>query len=192
MTQQTALSPFPAAAMLAIALSPTPLCAAAPDPLKYEDPQVTMRLVIRSQEQLSAFYQGREFSPAAIEKILATCFITPLIKNKTLDVLWLELDHWQFKNAQGEPINRLKRDYWTTQWDAVALPQAYRSTFGWTLMPEVRDLRLDEGVGGSVVIPMQTQPITLIANFHTGSERNGPVKTIVFKDIRCPDNKPTP
>ncbi len=148
-----------------------------------------MRLVLRTPAQLSAFYQGRQFNPAAIERILATCFVTPIIHNKTLEVLWLELDNWRFTRGE-ELIPRIGRDYWPEQWRQTGLPQAHQSTFGWTLMPEVRDLRLDEGVGGSVVIPWQTQPFTLTANFHTGADKRGKTKTIVFEDIQCATDEP--
>jgi hypothetical protein len=93
------------------------------NPLKYEDAQVSMRLVLRTPEQLSAFYQGREFNQAAIDRILETCFITPVIHNKTLDVLWLELDHWQF-DADSQAIARIKRDYWPQKWREAGLPSA--------------------------------------------------------------------
>ncbi len=157
--------------------------------LKYEDEQVSMRLVLRTPEQLSAFYQGRGFNAAAIESILDTCFITPIIHNKTLDVLWLELDNWRF-SASGQELARIKRDYWAGQWRLASLPQAQQSTFGWTLMPEVRDLRLDESVGGSVVIPLQSRPVTMRANFHTGADKRGATKTIVFEAIQCPTDAP--
>ena len=52
-------------------------------------------------------------------------------------------------------------------------------------MPEVRDLRLDEGVGGSVVIPMQSAPFRVTMNFNTGADKQGPVKTVVFEDLKC-------
>ena len=152
--------------------------------LKYEDKEVYMRLVIRTPEQLAAFYHGREFNQASIDSILQTCFVTPIIKNKTLDVLWLELDNWEF-TADGQSIPRIRRDYWREQWRKTGLPQAHQSTFGWTLMPEIRDLRLDEGVGGSVVIPMQSRPFTMTAKFHTGTDKKGKLKTIVFEDITC-------
>ena len=158
-------------------------------PLQYEDDQVAMRLVIRTPEQLSAFYQGREFNQAAIDRILDTCFITPIILNKTFEVLWLELDHWRFE-AGKRAIPRIRRDYWPEKWREAELPQAQQSTFGWTLMPELRDLRLDESVGGSVVIPMQSQPFTLTANFHTGMDKQGDVKSIVFEDIACATDTP--
>jgi hypothetical protein len=159
------------------------------NPLKFEDEQVSMRLVLRTPEQLSAFYQGRGFGQAAIDRILETCFITPVIHNKTLDALWLELDNWQF-DTDKQSIARIKRDYWPGKWRAAGLPQAQQSTFGWTLMPEVRDLRLDESVGGSVVIPMQSRPFTLTANFHTGLEKKGKIKTIVFEGVECVRDEP--
>ena len=161
-----------------------PAVAAGAESREYEDAGVYMRLVLRTPTQLSAFYQGREFNRAAIDRILETCFVTPIIKNKTFDVLWLELDRWQF-TADGRSIARIRRDYWTEKWREADLPQAHRSTFGWTLMPEVRDLRLDESVGGSVVIPWQSQPFTLTANFPTDADKQGPTKTIVFEDITC-------
>ena len=161
----------------------------APSGLRYEDDSVFVRIVQRSPEQLTAFYLGRQFNPAAIEQILDTCFVTPIIRNKTFDVLWLELDNWQFSRGD-EKIARMKRDYWPQRWDQSELPQAQRSTFGWTLMPEVRDLRPDESVGGSVVIPWQQQPFTLIMNFRTGADQKGAPKTIVFEDIECVTDPP--
>ena len=77
---------------------------------RYKDAQVSVRVVMRTPDQLTAFYLGREFNRAAIDKILETCIVTPLVHNKTLDVLWLELDEWQF--SQGDTvIPRIKRDY---------------------------------------------------------------------------------
>lgn len=168
--------------------APTAAVAQPPSP-RYSDDQVSARIVMRTPDQLTAFYLGRGFSHAAIGKILETCFITPLVHNKTVDVLWLELDEWAF--SQGDkPIPRIKRDYWPDKWREVGLPQAHQSTFGWTLMPEVRDLRLDEGVGGSVAIPMQREPFRLTMKFHTGADKQGPVKTIVFEDLQCVTQQP--
>lgn len=155
---------------------------------RYEDSEAYMRIVLRTPEQLTAFYQGREFKKDAIEKILATCYITPIIKNKKFEALWLELDNWQFIDAENKPIQRIKRDYWKKQWQKINLKQAHQATFGWTLMPEVRDLRIDEGVGGSVILPWQDKPFTVIANFKTGADKTGPVKTITFKGVECKTN----
>lgn len=153
-------------------------------PLQYEDGDIFMRLVIRTNEQLAAFYTGREFPKSAIEEILNTCFITPLVKNKNYEALWVEPESWQF-SINDEPITRIKRDYWKKVWKKTGLSLAHQSTFGWTLMPETRDLRLDEGVGGSVVIPRQSEPFNLEARLVTGLNKQGPVKVISFRNITC-------
>lgn len=170
--------------LLATAVMASAFAAEKSAPLRYSDAEVSMRLIVRTPEQLTAFYLGREFKRPAIEKILQTCFITPVIKNKKHEVLWLDLDDWRF-SVNGKAIGRIKRDYWKQQWQAINLPAAHQATFGWTLMPEQRDLRRDEGVGGSVVLPMQTRPFTVTANFKTGADKKGKIKTIVFKDVRC-------
>ncbi len=155
--------------------------------LRYEDDTLSVRIVMRTPDQLTAFYLGRGFNRAAIAHILETCFITPIVHNKTLDVLWLRLDDWRF--TRGDiPIARLKRDYWSARWAESGLPLAHQATFGWTLLPEERDLRPDEGAGGSVVIPFQDRPFTLTMRFHTGADKQGPVKTVVFEDLQCTTN----
>lgn len=157
--------------------------------LIYEDADVYMRLVLRSPEQLSGFYQGREFPDKAVKAILDTCYVTPIIKNKRFDVLWLDLDQWKF--IADKPVPRIKRDYWDQRWRELGLKQAHQSTFGWTLMPERRDLRVDESVGGAVVIPWQDKAFNLVARFPTGESRDGAVKEIQFKGVRCRENSPS-
>lgn len=156
----------------------------ASDHLEYEDNVIYMRLVIRNADQLASFYHGREFPQNAIDEIQKTCFITPIVKNKAFDALWVEPDSWNFI-MNGKTIKRIKRDYWKDIWKKIDLPLAHQATFGWTLMPETRDLRLDEGVGGSVVIPKQAKPFTLKAHFNTGFKKKGEPEVVVFKDISC-------
>jgi len=180
--------PFPLVWVAAIAFLVPPVAAQEPvsqpaEP-RFEDETVSIRIVVRTPDQITAFYLARGFNQAAIDEILSICYLTPIIHNKAFEVLWLDLDEWRFSHS-GTEIPRIKRDYWPARWEAARLPQAQRSTFGWTLMPEVRDLRLDESVGGSVVIPMQDQPYTLTMRFPTGADRNGPAKTVVFEDLRC-------
>jgi len=164
-----------------------PVYAAAPPILhKYEDDEIFLQLVIRNDDQLAAFYVGREFPKNAINEILKTCFITPLVKNNKFDALWIEPDSWVF-TLDNQPIERIKRDYWKKIWKDVGLSQAHQATFGWTLMPETRDLRFDEGAGGSIVIPEQTRPFTLRVHFNTGLYKEGKPKVITFKDVLCPN-----
>jgi hypothetical protein len=156
----------------------------AEQPLRYDDGDVFMRLVIRSKDQLTAFYTGRGFPAPAIAEILKTCFITPIIKNKTLDTLWIEPDSWRF-SVNGKPIKRIRRDYWKKVWHTIGLSLAHQSTFGWTLLPETRNLQLDESAGGSIAIPMQSKPFTLVAHFNTGPDKKGEAKIITFQDVSC-------
>ncbi len=151
---------------------------------KYEDEQIIFRIVQRTPENISAFYQGREFEKKAIDEILNTCYITVIVKNKAQTTLWLELDNWQFL-SNGKPIKRIKRNYWKKRWNAIGLNQAHRSTFGWTLMPESRDLRPDESIGGSIVISKQSKPFTVIANFHTKPDKSGRLKTVTIHGEKC-------
>jgi len=154
------------------------------NPLTYEDDDIYLRLVIRSKEQLTAFYTGREFPKPAIAEIVKTCFITPIIRNRSSQALWIEPDSWSFL-IDGIPVERLKRDYWKRIWDKTGLSLAHQSTFGWTLLPETRDLQHDESAGGNIVIPMQNRPFTLKARFNTGANKQGTPKTITFQNVSC-------
>jgi len=168
---------------------PYNLLAATKQPVKYEDSDLKARLIFRSPDQIEAFYLGRGFSKKAIKRITDTCFITAIISNKAVDVLWLELDNWRF-TSKSQPIRRITRDYWKKQWQEVGMPLNHQSTFGWTLLPDVRDLRRFEGVGGNVAIPRQNGPFDLEMQFNTGSDKKGKQKKIVFHNLRCGTDKP--
>jgi hypothetical protein len=150
----------------------------------YEDKDIQVRLIFRKPEQLAAFYIGRGFKQDAINKIQETCFITAIIKNSNIDVLWLELDNWTFRR-EGQAVTRIDRSYWKQKWQEIKLPMNHQSTFGWTLLPEVRDLRRDESVGGNVVIPKQPGPFNLTMRFKTGTDKKGGEKIINFQNISC-------
>lgn len=150
----------------------------------YEDKDVFLRFVEFTPAQIGSFYEGREFSKAAIEKLTAVCYVTVIVKNKTDDILWLELDAWEF--SQGEKIfPRLSRDYWQQQWDTIDLNKAHRATFGWTLMPQLRNLYPDEGVGGRIPIPVQLKPFSVTLNFPTGNNKQGKLKSFTINNLVC-------
>ena len=155
-----------------------------PNFIEYEDDEIYMRLVTRTTDQLSGFYLAREFPQQAINEILKTCIITPVIRNNKFEALHIEPDSWKFI-ADNKPIERIKRDYWKKIWTKITLSPAHQATFGWTLMPETRDLRFDEGAGGGIAIPLQTHLFTLKASFRTGIKRDGKIKTVTFRDIAC-------
>ncbi len=155
--------------------------------LRYEDKDIKVRIFLRSPDQMQAFYEGREFPIAAIKEITKTCNITAVIKNKSKDILWLILNEWEFK-SDNKTITRIDRTHWNKIFKAANLKQAHRSTFGWTLLPENRDLRPDEGVGGGVTIPGNIKTVDLVLNFPTGKNKTGPLKSITINNISCSKN----
>ena len=146
-------------------------------------------LMPRTPEQMAAFYEARGFPPAAIEKIKATCFVTVHIENRSLRVIWMEPDSWKF-SSNGQPLQRLESSYWDTQWNAVGLSQANRSTFGWTQLPAVRDLQPDEPVGGNIVFPGTTGSFDIEAVFQTGQDRRGKQLEVRFENVACTRGEP--
>jgi len=154
----------------------------------YEDEDVYIRLFSRSPNQMAAFYEGREFPKNAINRIIKVCNVTTIIHNKTSDFLWIDLDKWKFKK-NGKMIPRIDREYWKKQWKEIKLSAAHQATFGWTLMPEVRDLHPDEGVGGSTNVPWQTEPFDITFNFPVGKNQSKKMKSVTIKRFQCKENK---
>jgi hypothetical protein len=150
-----------------------------------ENSEFLFVLMPRTPEQMAAFYEARGFPPAAISRIRATCFVTVHIENRSQRTMWMEPDTWKF-SSKGSPLERLDSDYWKTQWDEAGLQQAHRSTFGWTQLPEARDLQPDESVGGNIVFPGTTGQFDLEAVFQTGQDRRGELISVRFENVACP------
>jgi hypothetical protein len=151
-----------------------------------ESEQMLFVLIPHTPMQMAAFYEARGFPLAAIERISGTCFVTVHIENRSDDVIWLELENWQF-TSDDRSLPRLGRTWWKQQWDDIDLRQASRSTFGWTQLPEVRDLQPDEPVGGNIVFPGSTNTFNLTARFRTGEDKRGSMLEVRLEDITCPD-----
>lgn len=151
--------------------------------IEHDDLLVVLRP--RTPEQMSAFYEARGFPRAALERIGDACFVTVHLRNRSKRVIWLDLAKWTIRSA-GQPLTRLDRDYWQAQWDDIKLRQASRSTFGWTLLPETRDLQPDEPVGGNVVFPGQIRHFDMTLNLPTGQQQQGETITLEFKNVDCP------
>ena len=148
-----------------------------------ENKILRIKLIPLSAEQMLAFYEGRGFPVNARQAIAEVCFMTVIIYNKTNQRLWLDLDLWNFQaDAQ---IRRLDRVYWAQQWKKIMLPQANRSTFGWTLLPEERDLYPDEGVGGNITLTRMQAEFTLNATFIAGENRKGGKYEIKVERLKC-------
>jgi len=137
----------------------------------------------RTPEQTTAFYAARGFPEVMVREIAATCFVTVGLQNRRDEVVWLELDQWRFTDAAGKPVARITRPEWSRKWEAMNVPLSARATFGWTQMPESRDLQPGEPVGGNVAVVAPTSPFSLNARFRTAS---GKQIDIVVPGLQCP------
>lgn len=171
-------------------ISPVP---AADDEFKYLGEGVEMHVSVRKADQMTSFYFGRGFSAEAVAEIAKACFITVGFRHHRRAPIWLEPANWQIVTADGKPVKRLGRDYWNARFAAVNAPAANRATFGWTQLPEVRDLQTDEPVGGNLTIEPPTGTFTILARFATGADRRGPDLLIKIPNLQCPPaSKVTP
>lgn len=178
------MRPSLASIMLWLYLSPL-TAQEPPQASRFENDSLTIRLVPRTPNQMAAFYEARGFARNALEVLKKACFVTVVIRNKTdSEVIWLEPKNWRFLSEHGD-VARLTREYWNTQWGELKLPLAHRSTFGWTLLPERRDLQPKEPVGGNLALTRTSAPVTVVAQFMTGQAKQGPEITVRFENIRC-------
>lgn len=143
-------------------------------------------LVPRTPEQVSAFYEARHFPPDAVAALARVCLLTVTIHNRSQTVIWLEPARWRLQAPDGGEVRRLDRAHWNALWERIGLPAAQRATFGWTQLPETRDLRPGEPVGGNVVVEPPAGPFSLEARFATGADRQGPQIVARFDNLRCP------
>jgi hypothetical protein len=170
---------------------PALTCAATPPTPSVEDEGLYMFVRLNSPDQMAAFYEARGFPLNAIERLRRTCFVMAHVENRGAKIIWLELKNWHFLTRQGE-VRRLDRDYWDGVWNKIGLPQASRSTFGWTQLPEERDLQPGEPVGGNVILPATEEPFTLQADFLTGKDRRGGMIRARFENLRCAKDQAAP
>lgn len=140
----------------------------------------------RQPEQLAAFYSARGFPRAAIDQITANCFLTVGIHNRSGDVVWLELANWRFETGSGQPVARVTREQWDASWERLNVPLASRATFGWTQLPERRDLQPGEPVGGNIALVSPGEPFRLIARFRTGKDGGGKPIELRVDHLVCP------
>ena len=157
-----------------------------PGPIQGNKEGITYRLSVRTVEQIAAFYEGRGFPRRAIQALTKACFITVFLANRRQDVVWLELERWRFVDAQGKEVSRLSRPYWNALWKKLDVPLAHRATFGWTQLPERRDLRPQEPVGGNVTVVPPSGTFAFEARFHTGKRKEGKDIVLRFAGLTCP------
>lgn len=156
-----------------------------------ENKDLLMVLRPLTPEQITAFYEARGFPKAALERLRKVCFVTAHIKNRSKRVIWLETANWKL-TVDGEPVQPVSKQQWTKWWDDINLPDANRSTFGWTQLPQVRDLQPDEPVGGNILLAGDVTQFDLLARFYTGLDKRGGMLEIQFRDIKCTKEEPRP
>jgi hypothetical protein len=156
-----------------------------------ENDDLLMILMPHTPEQITAFYEARGFPKAALDRLRKVCFVTVHIENKSQRVIWLETTNWDL-GVNGERIQRVNRQQWTSWWDDINLPSANRSTFGWTQLPAVRDLQPDESVGGNIILDGEIKEFDLQARFLTGQDKRDGMLDFQFRNIECPKEESKP
>jgi hypothetical protein len=160
-----------------------------PGRLEYSTDELRLSLSPRTPEQLAAFYEARGFPNAMIELIRSRCFFTVGIHNKTRGILWHDLSRWRFL-VDGQPVARIDRGAWRSEWARLQAPMRSQSTFRWTLLPESLDFRPDEAEGGNVTLPRVEGEITLEAPFVKGVNRDGGEILARIDGLRCAGGAP--
>lgn len=163
-----------------------PLAIAAEMPAhKHEGQGIVLRVEARTADQIEAFYGARGFPEAAVNALRRACLMTVGFVHRRDTVLWLEPARWRFVDEQGRELVRLDRAHWSALWEQLDVPAASRATFGWTQLPERRDLHPNEPVGGNVALAPVAGPFRLEARFATGPNRDGPELTVSLAGLRC-------
>ena len=157
--------------------------------LKNEDQGIAMHVMPRTPEQAAAFYEARGFPRNAIEALTQSCFVTISFHNRSGDVAWLELSRWRFVDEHGREVKRRDRAYWNALWEKLGVPMANRATFGWTQLPEVRDLQPSEPVGGNVALLPPPGRFRIEARFATGAHKQGEDILVTLDNLSCPGRK---
>jgi hypothetical protein len=173
---------------LGCALALTAVTASAQETAPKRDIQsgVSISVAPRTPAQVATFFEARGFPEAALAPLRAVCFLTMTIHNRSSDVAWLELDRWRLVDAAGAELPRWPRARWERTWDELGLPPARRATFGWTQLPESRDLQPGESVGGNLAIVPPAGEFTLEARFATGAHRDGQELRLQRARLSCP------
>lgn len=158
--------------------------AAAEADYRFETSDMLIGLKARTPEQMAGFYTGRGFTTPMIEILRQQCFLTVFMKNKSRDIIWLDLGRWHFSNADG-PVKRLHRDEWKQRWQAMGIPLAHQSTFRWTLLPEKLDFQPDEREGGNIILPRLGKSLRITAEFPTRADGTGTPITLQWDAVHC-------
>ena len=150
----------------------------------FENKQIKLVVIPRTQQQMSAFYEGRGFPAEAINEINKACFFTVGIRNKTSSILWLDTSNWEFQHAQAE-LKRITRADWKAIWQQKAIALRHQSTFRWTLIPAQLGFQPDEREGGNITLPRTDKIFSLTASFATGEQKQGKPIKLKIDNLQC-------
>lgn len=139
----------------------------------------------RTADQLTAFYTARGLPADAVAEITRHCFLTVGIRNTRTDTVWLIPARWRFVDANGRSLKRVTRAQWQQTWQRLKVPAAAQTTFGWTQLPERRDLQPDEPVGGNIALAMSQTAFTLIAELPLGAADAKRALHVRVPNLRC-------
>ena len=149
----------------------------------FENEHFRINLSPRTPNQIAAFYTGRGFPQSAIDEVQKWCFITIGLRNKSKELVWLDLSNWRFTTSDGELKRYLRTDI-RQRWQELSLEKRFQSTFRWTLMPEKLDFRPFEGEGGNIILARTDKPITINATIAVG-ETKSKVYDVKLEHITC-------
>jgi len=140
----------------------------------------------RTHQQIAAFYEARGLPKTAIKELEKVCFFTLGMHNTSKDVLWLDLNNWQFF-SNGEPVKRLDKAYWKATLQQMGVSRPLQATFRWTQMPTTLDFRDDEREGGNIILPRDKSPYTVTATLIAQADKSGKQYHLRVDNMACAD-----
>jgi hypothetical protein len=152
------------------------------------DQGLLIKVAPRTPAQIAAFYEARGFPQTALAKLSAYCFIGVSVRNNTGTVVWLQPGRWRFhaKNTKNAIVAPISSNHWRQLWREIGLPGGKQATFRWTQLPDERDLRPQEPVGGNIAMQTTAGIYDLEMVFSTGTHGDGPEIRRRFAGLRCP------
>lgn len=152
--------------------------------IKVEHKLFKLYFVLRTAEQMAAFYYARGFPETMVRQTKKVCFITVGMNNKSKNIIWLDIREWKFSDKSGS-LTRYDRPYWFALWKKMNIPLRFQSTFRWTLIPTSLDYQPGEREGGNITLQRRNQSFTITAIVRPGKNKNSKAVEIVINNVKC-------
>ncbi|VAW70848.1 hypothetical protein MNBD_GAMMA12-319 [hydrothermal vent metagenome] len=156
--------------------------------IKVDHKLFKLYFVMRTAEQMAAFYYARGFSEAMVQATKKVCFITVGMGNKSKNKIWLDIREWKFDDATG-PLIRYDRAYWFALWKKMKSPLRFQSTFRWTLIPTILDYQAGEREGGNITLQRRNKPFRITAMVRPDNDKNSTPIKVIINNVKCLDSK---